>query len=107
MEKATAERISVMLPLLNERQKRLFLASEARALGHGGISQVSKLSGVSRVTITQGIKEPSQGTEGLQDTSRSRRKGGGRKAAGEKHPGIKAEIEALVEPIPKAIPSPR
>jgi transposase len=106
MEKATTERIAVMLPLLNERQRRLFLASEARAIGHGGISQVSKLSGVSRVTITQGIKELSQGTEGWQDTSRSRRKGGGRKTIEEKHPGAQAEIEALVEPYIKGDPEP-
>ena len=57
MEDATAERIRNTLPLLNERQIRLYLANEAKALGHGGIAQVSKVSGVSKVTISKGMKE--------------------------------------------------
>ena len=51
------EKIEQILPAFNEKQKRLFLASEANSLGYGGISKISKLSGVSRPTITQGIKE--------------------------------------------------
>ncbi|MCL2832079.1 MAG: ISAzo13 family transposase, partial [Treponema sp.] len=39
-------RINTMLPELNERQRRLFLAAEAKAIGYGGITQVSKISGV-------------------------------------------------------------
>ena len=50
-------KIQKILPILNEKQKRIFLASEAQSLGYGGISKISKLSGVSRPTISQGIKE--------------------------------------------------
>ena len=50
-------RINTMLPELNERQRRLFLAAEAKTIGYGGITKVSRISGVSRVTITQGIYE--------------------------------------------------
>ena len=57
MDNATAERIRNMLPMLNERQRRLYLANEAKAIGYGGISQVSQVSGVSRVTITLGMSE--------------------------------------------------
>ena len=57
MENATENRIRNMLPLLDERQRRLYLANEARAIGYGGISQVSRISGISRVTITQGMAE--------------------------------------------------
>lgn len=46
-----------MLPLLDERQRRLYLANEAKAIGYGGISQVSRISGISRVTITLGMAE--------------------------------------------------
>ena len=55
MDNASAERIRNTLPLLDERQKRLYLANEAKSIGYGGITQVSKVSGVSRVTITQGM----------------------------------------------------
>jgi len=54
-------RIKRMLPLLNERQKRLFLASEALSHGPGGISKVSHISGASRNTIKAGIKEHKAG----------------------------------------------
>jgi hypothetical protein len=104
MEKRTIERIEAMLPLLNERQKRLFLASEARAIGHGGVSQVSRVSGTSRVTITQGIKELGQNLAESMEVSRSRKKGGGRQSTLRKHPGIKQEIEALVEPYTQGDP---
>jgi hypothetical protein len=45
------ERIQRMIPMLDERQKRLFLANEALSYGRGGISLVSRISGMSRTTI--------------------------------------------------------
>jgi transposase len=50
-------KFSNMWPLLNERQRRHYAASEALALGHGGITLVSDICGLSRVTITKGINE--------------------------------------------------
>jgi hypothetical protein len=43
--------------LLNERQRRIYAANEAMSLGHGGITLVSSICGLSRVTITKGIDE--------------------------------------------------
>ena len=57
MEKITENKIKKMLPLLNEKQKRIYLASEAEAMGYGGISEVSRISGVSRRAISRGMKE--------------------------------------------------
>ena len=51
------ERIKTMLPLLNEYQKRIFLASEAMSYGWGGIQKVSEISGASMNTIRRGIAE--------------------------------------------------
>jgi hypothetical protein len=48
MKTLTEIKIKQMLPLLNERQQRLYLASEAIALGRGGFTRISKISGVSR-----------------------------------------------------------
>jgi len=56
-EEALQLRISTLLPEKNERQRRLFLAAEAKAIGYGRIIKVSRLSNVSRVTITQGLNE--------------------------------------------------
>ena len=90
-------RIKTMLPELNERQRRLFLAAEAKTIGYGGISKVSKISGVSRVTITEGIYELENDTGNNIDLIQCRRRGGGRKPVEEKQPGIIEALEELVE----------
>jgi hypothetical protein len=68
-------RIKTILPILDERQRRIFLAMEARAFGYGGVSCVSEISGVSRVTITQGIKEIENQNVTIQNNGRCRKKG--------------------------------
>ncbi|MDR3272863.1 MAG: ISAzo13 family transposase [Flavobacteriaceae bacterium] len=104
MNEAIKERIKTMLPILNEKQKRIFLASEAKAIGHGGITQVSNMSGVSRVTITLGLKEIKMNNGKTPDGSRCRKEGGGRKNIKENYPDIKSEIETLVGPYTKGNP---
>lgn len=56
-QKLIAKRFTLISPLLDERQCRLYVAAEAMVLGRGGISLVSKACGVSRPTITAGCKE--------------------------------------------------
>ena len=91
------EKIEQILPAFNEKQKRLFLASEANSLGYGGISKISKLSGISRPTITQGIKE-------LQDKIRLgheesiRGKGGGPKSIHRDNKSLVDKILKIVDP---------
>ena len=104
MDNASAERIRNILPLLDERQKRLYLANEAKSIGYGGITQVSKISGVSRVTITQGMAEIKR--EGYQpkSESRCRKKGGGRKPIETKNPEIIYELENFLLPHTKGDP---
>ncbi len=46
-----------VLGTLNEYQARLFVAEKALQLGRGGVSHLSQLTGMSRVTITGGIRE--------------------------------------------------
>jgi len=50
-------KFGTILPLLDERQRRLLLAAEARALGYGGISRVSRASGISRATVQTAVKQ--------------------------------------------------
>ena len=63
---------------LNEKSRRLWAASEAKAYGRGGISLVSKAIGMSNKTIDKGLKEISNVTNNS-DNSRIRQVGGGRK----------------------------
>jgi predicted transcriptional regulator len=104
MDNTLKERIDTMLPLLNERQRRLFLASEAKAFGFGGVSETSRISGVSRMTITLGLKElEDPGLTALED-GRCRKPGGGRKSIKVHYPDIMKEMEVLLEPYTKGNP---
>jgi hypothetical protein len=88
-------RIAAMLPILNERQRRIYLASEAKAYGRGGVSQVSRVSGVSRTTIRVGLAELESG--GRIDISRVRKPGGGRKFVESNIPGIQERVREIVD----------
>ena len=79
-----------MLPLLDEKQKRLYLAAEVESMGHGGLKAVHELTGVSKTTIIRGQKELKD--EGSLDNGRIRNSGGGRKAVAQKYTNIKEEI---------------
>jgi Rhodopirellula transposase DDE domain len=101
-EAAIKQRYERVAPALNERTRRLVAASEAITLGRGGISAVSRATGLSRQVISQGIKE-------LQDeeptsSGRIRRKGGGRKKLVEKDPQLGVDLEHLVEPVTRGDP---
>jgi len=52
---------AVLSGALNERSRRLWAASEAMSLGHGGIAVVERATGISRSTITRGIREVESG----------------------------------------------
>jgi transposase len=88
------ERIMMMLPQLDERQRRLFLASEALAYGRGGIAEVVRISGASRNTVKRGISELK---DGAAHNGKVRKSGGGPKYTEEKHPGIKEKIRKIVD----------
>ncbi len=93
---------AVLAPELTERTRRLWAATEARALGHGGIAKVERATGVSRSTIARGLRELESGV--TLGPGRTRRGGGGRKKATEKDPGLLIDLEALVEPTASGDP---
>jgi transposase len=101
-EAAIKQRYERVAPTLNERTRRLVAASEAITLGWGGISIVSRATGLSRQVISQGIKEL-QEEEDPRD-KRIRRKGGGRKQLVEKDPQLSVDLERLVEPVTRGDP---
>ena len=99
--RALQQKVALLWPHLDERARRLFAASEARQLGHGGVSTVSRACGLSRVTITKGVQELE--TSPL-PAGRVRRPGGGRPALEALDPGLPARLEALVEPLTRGDP---
>ena len=102
MEEIIARKFQVLQGELNERQRRLWAASEAVCLGHGGVTVVAKAIGMSRTTITRGIEELQQGQKLAQ--GRVRQEGGGRKKATAKQPTLLSSLDALVEPTAKGDP---
>ena len=90
------ERIRIMLPLLDERQRRIFLAAEAKAYGRGGVSTVSKLSGVAPYTIRQGLKEI-ECNEPIGRKEKIRAQGAGRKKLQDNIPDIESHIQEIVD----------
>ena len=66
-------------PLLDERDRRLFAANEALALGYGGVMAVSAATGLARSTINRGIREVCANRNEV--VQRVRRPGAGRKTA--------------------------
>jgi len=83
-----------MLPLLDERQKRLYLANEAMSYGRGGISYVSRVSGMSRTTITKAVDELSSGEK---IDGKTRRSGGGPKYKEAYYPDIEEKICRIID----------
>ena len=89
-------RLAVLLPRLNERDRRLALATEARSWGYGGISAVHRATGASRSTIRRGLAELDSDTS--RRTNRVRGPGGGRKKAEVAEPELLGQLDGLIEP---------
>ncbi|MFJ9523772.1 ISAzo13 family transposase [Kitasatospora sp. NPDC101801] len=95
MRSQLAAKLEVLLPHLDERQRRLLMGAEARTLGHGGIRAVARAAGVSEVTVSKGVAELESGQGPL---GRVRRAGGGRRRLADLNPGLRPALLALVEP---------
>ena len=98
---ALQDKVARLWPHLDERARRLFAASEAKELGHGGVSLVSRVSGLSRVTITKGLRELD---EVPLPHGRVRRPGGGRHRIEVSDSELLERLDALVEPLSRGDP---
>ena len=96
-----AAKFGAIFPHLDERQRRLLMGAEARALGHGGIRLVARAAGVREATVSLGVTDLDSGAEPL---GRARRPGGGRKKAADLDPGLRPALLALVEPQERGDP---
>ena len=89
---------------LDERQRRLWAATEARALGHGGIRCVVEATGIAKGTVRVGLKELSQPKSAASSPQRVRRPGAGRKRRDEQDPQLLSALDCLVEPSTRGDP---
>jgi len=101
LERFLPQRYRKLMPLLDERSRRLVAAADCVALKRGGISAVAKACGLSRPTLYKGMTEL---TGGALAGDRIRRPGAGRKKTQEKYPGLDVALEALVEPATRGDP---
>ncbi len=99
--RALADKVAQLWPHFDERARRLFAASEARQLGRGGISIVSRACGLSRVTITKGLHELD---EPPLAPGRVRRAGAGRPMLELADPDLPERLDALVDPLSRGDP---
>ena len=101
-----AEKYQALRPVLNEKARRLWAATEALALGHGGLSAVARATGLSHPTIRAGIREICGDAVVPQQAAGARvcRPGGGRKRAGAQDATLLSDLEALVESTTRGDP---
>src|ERR1700728_524239 len=90
------DRFTVVSPHLNERERRLFAATEAAAAGYGGVAGLSAATGIAVSTIGRGLKDLAEAS-GLVP-GRVRRAGGGRKPLVDRDPDLMDDLMALVDP---------
>ena len=87
---------------LHERGRRLWAATEARALGRGGVAVVLRATGLSPTTLNRGLHDLESG-ETLEE-GRIRRPGAGRKSVKILEPELDQALEKLVEPVTRGDP---
>jgi Rhodopirellula transposase DDE domain len=104
MEVAIGQRFAGLSPLWDERRRRLWAAAEAKAVGYGGVSLVSRATGLSRRAIHVGLNELAAGATSGRPAARVRRPGAGRKPLTVTQPGLRQAVEALVEPTCRGDP---
>ena len=97
-------KFQAMAPVLDERSRRQWAAAEAMELPWGGVTSVAKATGLSRMTITSGMRELSYRLGGPAPAKGIRRAGGGRKCVEENDPGLWDALDALIDPLTRGDP---
>ncbi len=105
MESTIREKFMALEAILDERSRRLWAATEAKAFGYGGQALVAKATGLSRNTVHAGLRELASTSDNLSGAAkRVRRPGGGRKRLSAQDPLLVARLDALVEPTSRGDP---
>jgi len=99
-----AAKFAVMRKVANERTWRVYLGSEALALGRGGIKAVAAAAGVSETMVAAGVAEIESGELDGLPPGRSRRPGAGRKKAEDTQPGLRQALRSRLEAATRGDP---
>jgi len=102
--RAIQEKYRTMCNILDERGRRVWAAAEAKSLPFGGVSLVSRATGMSRTTIHAGLGEVGAGQWATTARGRSRKPGGGRKPLVHHQPDLLQALDELVEPTSRGDP---
>lgn len=97
-------KFAALSPFMDERMRRLWAATEATALGRGGVTAVAAATGISRTTIARGMHEQQSSALGEEPSPRLRRPGGGRKSVVAQDAAVLHDLEALVDPVTRGDP---
>jgi Rhodopirellula transposase DDE domain len=101
-ERAIRKRYGELAPALDEQGRRRFAASEALALGRGGVSLMARITGLTRPTIYRGISDIRNKRSA--GPGRTRQGGGGRKNKEIEDPTLLADLKRLIEPATRGDP---
>src|ERR1700680_2950543 len=100
--RAARKRYKKMAPVLNEQSRRRFVALEARAIGHGGVSLMARITGLARRTIYRGLSDIRDDLSAA--PGRIRKNGGGRKTKASQDRTLLLDLKRLVEPVTRGDP---
>jgi hypothetical protein len=100
--RSARQRYRKMAAVLNEQSRRRFVALEAQALGHGGVSLMAQISGLARSTIYRGLLDIQR--KASAPPGRIRQRGGGRKRKSLEDATLEADLKGLVEPVTRGDP---
>ena len=98
---------NALRPHLNEKTRRLWAATEVRALGRGGLKLVHQATGLSQTTLHRALREQARENDGETEplpAGRQRRQGGGRKPETATDPTLLSDLESLVDPVTRGDP---
>ena len=100
--RAARQRYRQMAPVLDEQSRRRYAAMEALSMGHGGVSAMSRITGLARSTINRGVSDIRKGVTA--PAGRVRKVGGGRRRKVVEDPTLLSDLKALVAPTTRGDP---
>ena len=103
-EQAIKAKYAALKPELDERARRLWAATEAHSLGHGGVAAIARATGFAESTIRLGKQALTSPLRSPNTARRIRRPGGGRKPLTAQHQKLLTTLDALVEPTARGDP---
>ena len=103
-EQTVRTKYQALKPELDERGRRVWAATEAVSLGHGGVAAVARATGLAESTIRLGKRELAKRSKRLKTTRRLRHRGGGRKPLTTQDQDLLKALDALVEPTTRGDP---